>query len=73
MSEIQKIDDEVKKLASEFVHFVKTAELKFFGGILHQKLVHPVTNESAWVAVEEHKPEAPAAAPPAETPAVSTT
>jgi hypothetical protein len=73
MSEIQKIDDEVKKLASEFVHFVKTAELKFFGGILHQKVVHPVTNESAWVAVEEHMPEAPPAPAPEDTTAKSAT
>jgi hypothetical protein len=50
----------IEKDWSELEGFVKTMELKLFGSKLHQKAVHPLSGESAWVEVEtdqtqEHK------------------
>jgi hypothetical protein len=42
--------------------FVKSMELKFFGGKLHQKASHPMSGESAWVPVADGNQEAKDAA-----------
>jgi hypothetical protein len=83
MSELEKIEGEVKAEVNKFEGWVKTLELKFFKGKLHQKVEsgHPPTH--AWIPVESHDTEAPApgepialAPPPAaqpDPPAASTT
>lgn len=52
----QRIEKDMKELEG----FVRTMELKLFGTKLHQKAVHPLSGETAWVEVEtdqtqEHK------------------
>lgn len=55
--------DELKKVEADFTGFVKTLELKFFKGKLHQKIIagHPgATPDHAWVPIESHDVDAPA-------------
>lgn len=51
----------------KFAGWVKTLELKFFKGKLHQKIVSPHpgdTPDHAWVAIASHDTEAPAPGAP---------
>jgi hypothetical protein len=86
MSELEKIEGEVKAEVVKFEGWIKTLELKFFKGKLHQKIVAPhegAEPSHAWVPIDSHDTEAPApgepialAPPPAaqpDPPAASTT
>jgi len=77
MTEIAKIEGEVKAELTKLESWIRTLELKFFKGKLHQKVVSPNPGESpdhAWVPIAAHEVEAPAAGesidadpPPAKT------
>jgi hypothetical protein len=68
---------EIKTEVQKFEGWIKTLELKFFKGKLHQKVVSPHPADApdhAWVPIASHDVEAPAAGepiavapPPAET------
>jgi hypothetical protein len=67
MNEIAKIEGEVKAELTKFESWIKTLELKFFKGKLHQKVVSPNPGETpdhAWVPIASHDVEAPAAGEP---------
>lgn len=58
------LTSEIKADVQKFESWVKTLELKFFKGILHQKVVSPNPGETpdhAWVPVASHDTAAPAA------------
>jgi hypothetical protein len=64
MTEIAKIEGEAKSELTKFQGWMKTLELKFFKGKLHQKVVSPNPGETpdhAWVPIAAHDVEAPAA------------
>lgn len=53
--------------AEKFAGWIKTLELKFFKGKLHQKVVSPNPGETpdhVWVPIAAHDVEAPAAGEP---------
>lgn len=79
VTEIAKIEGEVKNEFEKFAGWVRTLELKFFNGKLHQKVESGHPPQSAWIPVESHDGEAPkpgepivSAAPPTEQVAIST-
>jgi hypothetical protein len=58
------LGSEIKTEVRKFEGWIKTLELKFFKGTLHQKVVSPNPGETpdhAWVPVASHDVEAPAA------------
>lgn len=71
------LETEIKTEVQKFESWIKTLELKFFKGKLHQKVVSPNPGESpdhAWLPIAAHEVEAPAAGeaidadpPPAKT------
>jgi hypothetical protein len=59
----QPMIDEIKKIDADLTGFVKTLELKFFKGKLHQKVIagNPgQTPDHAWLPIESHDVAAPA-------------
>jgi hypothetical protein len=63
MNELAKIETDIKTDFAKFAHFARTLELKFFGGLLHQKAVNPHPGSEpthVWVLVESHDGPAPA-------------
>jgi hypothetical protein len=61
---LKEIETEVKAEVVKFEGWIKTLELKFFKGKLHQKVEmgHPPTH--AWIPVESHDSDAPAPGEP---------
>jgi hypothetical protein len=71
---LQEIEAEVKAEVVKFEGWIKTLELKFFKGKLHQKIVAPhegAEPSHAWVPVEAHDTEAPAPGAPIVAPAAA--
>jgi hypothetical protein len=69
---LKEIEGEVKAEVVKFEGWIKTLELKFFKGMLHQKIVAPhegAEPSHAWVPVEAHDTEAPAPGEPIPAPA----